>query len=263
MIKYLVLGPGSTGMFAMLGCLQMLQDTEKMDIKEISGASSGAILALLYIVSDGNIKNILSESLDTDIESNTKVNIRTLFRKYGFIDTCEIKTKLGEVCYKFCKLRDPTFQELYDKFPIKLHISAYCLESGKTEYFSYDSHPTMKVLDAIGGSIAVPFLFCAQQIDGKTYVDGGLAEIIPLVPFLSKHSDDVCCVKVFVKDGIVENVTDIKSYTQQLVRTILKNRVTYEDTRIISIDLDDFDIFNFKITDKQKIELFVKGYLAH
>ena len=263
MIKYLVLGPGSTGMFAMLGCLQMLQDTEKMDIKEISGASSGAILALLYIVSGGNIKNILSESLDADIESNTKVNIRTLFKKYGFIDTCGIKSKLGEICYKFCKLKDPTFQELYDKFPIKLHISAYCLESGKTEYFSYDSHPSMKVLDAVSGSIAVPFLFSAHQIDDKTYVDGGLAESIPLVPFLAKPGDDVCCVKVIIKDGTVDNVTDIKSYTQQLVRTMLKNRITYENTRIVHIDLADFDIFDFKITDKQKIELFVRGYLAH
>ena len=263
MIKYLVLGPGSTGMFAMLGCLQMLQDTEKMDIKEISGASSGAILALLYIISNGDIKRILNETLDADIEANTKVNIRTLFKKYGFIDTCGIKSKLGGVCYKFCKLRDPTFQELYDKFPIKLHISAYCLESGKTEYFSCDSHPNMKVLDAIGGSIAVPFLFCAQQIDGKTYVDGGLAESIPLVPFLAKPGDDVCCVKVLVKDGTVDNVTDIKTYTQQLIYTMLKYRITYENTRIVNIDLTDFDIFDFKITDKQKIELFVRGYLAH
>jgi len=234
MIKYLVLGPGSTGMFAMLGCLQMLQDTEKMDIKEISGASSGAILALLYIISNGDIKRILNETLDADIEANTKVNIRTLFKKYGFIDTCGIKSKLGGVCYKFCKLRDPTFQELYDKFPIKLHISAYCLESGKTEYFSCDSHPNMKVLDAIGGSIAVPFLFCAQQIDGKTYVDGGLAESIPLVPFLAKPGDDVCCVKVLVKDGTVDNVTDIKTYTQQLIYTMLKYRITYENTRIVN-----------------------------
>ena len=263
MIKYLVLGPGSTGMFAMLGCLHMLQDTEKMDIKEISGASSGAILALLYIISNGDIKRILNETLDADIETNTKVNIRTLFKKYGFIDTCGIKSKLGEVCYKFCKLRDPTFQELYDKFPIKLHISAYCLESGKTEYFSHDSHPNMKVLDVIGGSIAVPFLFCAQQIDGKTYVDGGMAESIPLVPFLAKSGDDVCCVKILVKDGTVDNVIDIKTYTQQLIYTMLKYRITYENTRIVNIDLTDFDIFDFKITDKQKIELFVRGYLAH
>lgn len=263
MIKYLVLGPGSTGLFAMLGCIQMLHDTEKMDIKEISGASSGAILALLYIISGGDIHKILTETLDTDIESNTKVNIKTLFKKYGFIDTCGIKKKLGEVCYKFGKLRDPTFSELYDKFPIKLHISAYCLENGKTDYFSSDSHPGMKVLDAIGGSIAVPFLFCSQQIDGKTYIDGGMAESIPLIPFLSKHGDDVCCIKVAVKDGTVDTVTDIKSFTQQLIYTMLKYRITYENARILSIDLTDFDIFDFKITDKQKMELFVKGYLAH
>ena len=258
-----MLGPGSTGMFAMLGCLQMLQDTEKLDIKEISGASSGAILALLYIISKGDIKRILNETLDTDIESSTKVSIRTLFKKYGFIDTCEIKTKLGEVCYKFCKIRDPTFQELYTIFPIKLHISAFCLENGKTEYFSCDSHPDMKILDVICGSIAVPFLFCAQKIQEKTYVDGGLAEIIPLVPFLAKPGNDVCCVKVISNDTSIRNVTDIKSFTQQLIYTMLKYRIKYDNTRLISIDLTDFDIFDFKITDKQKIELFVKGYLAH
>ena len=93
MIEYLVLGPGSTGIFAMIGCLQMLQDTEKMNIKEISGDSSGSILALLYIISGGDIKRILSASMGADMESVTKVNIRTLFKKYGFVDTCRIKTK--------------------------------------------------------------------------------------------------------------------------------------------------------------------------
>lgn len=263
MIKYLVLGPGATGLFAMLGCLRMLQDTEKLDIKEIAGASSGAILSFLYILMQGDTQKILSESLDADMESNTKVNIRTLFKSYGFIDTQGIKSKLQEICFKICNLQNPTFQELYDKFPIKLHISAFCLEDGKTVYFSKDTHPQVKVLDAIGGSIAVPFLFCAQQIEDKTYVDGGLAEVIPLVPFLDKPGDDVCSLRVLSADTPADTIADIKSFTQRLIQTMLKYRITYENARVINIDLTDVDIFNFKITDKQKIELFVKGYLAH
>ena len=263
MIKYLVLGPGSTGLFAMLGCMQMLHDTNKLDIKEISGASSGAILALLYIISSGNIKFILNESLDADIESNTKVNINTLFKKYGFIDTCGIRDKIGTMCFKSMGNKDPTFKELYEKFPIKLHISSYCLEDGKTDYFSYDTHPNLKILDAICGSIAVPFLFCAHQINDKTYVDGGLAESIPLLHFLSKPGDDVCAIKIISKETCVDKITDIKAFTQQLIYSMLKYRITYDNTKIIKIDLRDFDIFDFKITDKQKIELFVKGYLAH
>ena len=263
MIEYLVLGPGSTGIFAMIGCLQMLQDTEKMNIKEISGASSGSILALLYIISGGDIKRILSASMGADMESVTKVNIRTLFKKYGFVDTCKIKTKLIEICYELCKLKDPTFQEIYNKFPIKLHISAYCLNNGKTEYFSVDTHPYKKVLDVICGSIAIPFLFSAQKLGDKTYIDGGIAESIPLTPFLNKSADDVCCVRILAEDRVVDDVNDIKTFTQQLVYTMLKYRISYDNTRIITIDLTDFDIFNFKINDKQKLELFVRGYLTH
>jgi len=263
MIKYLVLGPGSTGIFAMIGCLQMLHDTKKVDIKEISGASSGSILGLLYIISGANIKKILQESIDINVEASTKINIKKKKKKYGFIDTCLIRENLERLCLNFMENKNPTFQELYDKFPIKFHVSAFCLEDGKTHYFSCDTHPSMKVIDAICGSIAIPFLFGAQHLEDKTYVDGGLAESIPLVPFLNKPGDDVCCIKVIIKDTRVEKITDIKDFVQQLVYTMLRYRIEYHNVRIIKIDLSDFDIFDFKIKDKQKIELFVKGYLAH
>ena len=44
-MKYLVLGPAGMGIFALIGTLKA-REKELVDVKEISGSSAGAILAL-------------------------------------------------------------------------------------------------------------------------------------------------------------------------------------------------------------------------
>jgi hypothetical protein len=43
---------------------------------------------------------------------------------------------------------------------------------------------------------------------------------------------------------------------------MLKNRIKYHSIKTTTINLEDFDIFDFKIKDTKKIELFVKGFLT-
>ena len=44
-MKYLVLGPASMGIYSLIGALKA-RESELVDVKEISGSSAGAILAL-------------------------------------------------------------------------------------------------------------------------------------------------------------------------------------------------------------------------
>ena len=111
-------------------------------------------------------------------------------------------------------------------------------------------------------SIAVPFLFSSCVINGKTYVDGGLSETIPIVPFLSKRGEDTYGLRIKTKHNDSDEITDIKMYTEKLVQSLLKNRTIYHSIKSTVINLEDYDIFDFKIKDTQKIELFVKGFLT-
>ena len=60
--------------------------------------------------------------------------------KYGLVDLEPIRHKFVDIFES-----DPTFSDI-DK---KIYISAFCVNTSKTVYFSKDSHPDMKVIDAI------------------------------------------------------------------------------------------------------------------
>ena len=137
-MKYLVLGPASMAIFSLIGCLKA-RESQLADVEEISGSSAGAILAL-FLALGMSVDEILEISLDLDIPNFVKIRLGSFFNKFGFVSMSPIRKKLVEVCG--C---DPTFGEL----DMKIHISAFCLNTNETEYFSRDTHPDMKVIDAV------------------------------------------------------------------------------------------------------------------
>ena len=261
-IKYLALGPAAMGYFALLGKMHQLKESKELEnLSEISGASAGAILALLYSIFDGDTKELLDFSMDQEISSKTKLNIQTLFNNFGLIDTTEIKDVIKETIKQKIDLENPTFAEFDAKVNIKIHISDYCLENSETQYFSSDATPEIRVVDAIMASIAVPFLFSAAKIKDKLYVDGGLCESAPMAPFLSKRGEEVQAITIMSRREMNE-INDIKSFTQKIVNSILKNRIKYENIKTSKIDLRNYDIFDFKAKDTDRLEMFVKGFLT-
>ena len=261
-MKYLVLGPGGMGYFGHVGYLQMLSDNDKLkNIEEISGASAGALVAFMYAICKGNTKEIFNESMSSNISDTTKIKLSSFFNEFGFIPQENIKSELRRIAKKICGNSDPNFEDLFKIFPVKLHIAAFCLTDCKTEYFSTESHPTMSVIDAVCASISVPFLFSAVSIENKIYIDGGIEESVPYTPFMCKNSDDVVAVKIMSKTTGRDEIKDLKGYAGRLVHFILKNRVKYKNIKTLMIDLTNYDIFDFKLSDKTKLELFIKGYL--
>ena len=159
-MKYLVLGPGALGYFSLLGYVKSIED--KLEgIKELSGASAGAIISLFLSVGL-SVDEIIKFSFDFNVPEFVKIDLGCFFNKFGFVDIDPIRSKLIE----FCK-GNPTFKELKKK----LYVSAFCLNTSKTEYFSVDTHPDMYVIDAVCMSMSIPFIFTATTYNNKTYVD--------------------------------------------------------------------------------------------
>ena len=264
MISYLILGPGAMGYFATLGHLQALQDKKELQkVLEISGASSGALTGLMYILYKGDIKKIIKKSLTIDIEKATKLHLHSFLEHYGFICTSHLKDIMRDMCEKMMSNPDPTFQELYEFSDIKYHVSAYCVTDNQTEYFCVDTHPQVKILDIICASFAVPFLFTSVKFNDKLYIDGGTNEKIPALPFLNKDGHKVYAVEIKRLDTMGEQITDLKTYTEKLMRSVLfNNRINYDTIKNKTINLGTINIFDFKMKDFEKIELYVKGYLS-
>jgi len=72
-MKYLVLGPASMGIYSIIGALKA-RETELVNVKEISGSSAGAIIALFLGVGM-SIDEILETSLSLDIPTFVKIRI--------------------------------------------------------------------------------------------------------------------------------------------------------------------------------------------
>jgi NTE family protein len=249
-MKYLVLGPASMGIYSMIGTLKALE-SKLVDVKEISGSSAGAILAL-FLALGMSIDEILEIALGLDIPKIVKMDLRSFLIKLGFVKLGPIREKLVEICG--C---DPTFEEL----DMKVYISAFCLNTSTTEYFSRDTHPKMKVIDAVCMSMAIPLIFAYCEYDGKTYVDGGTQEQYPMVPFLDKKPHEITCIKLKTDRVYQEEINNPIQYVEALIRSSLTNRVEYSEyTKMIEINVADTNVFDFNMSYEDKIKLYNIGY---
>jgi predicted acylesterase/phospholipase RssA len=250
-MKYLILGPASMGIFSLIGSLKA-RETALTGVKEISGSSAGAILAL-FLALGMSVDEILNVSLSLNIPNFVKIRIGSFFNKFGFVDMTPIRKKLVDICKS-----DPTFEEI----GMKIYISAFCLNTSETVYFSKDTHPNMKVIDAVCMSIAIPFIFACGNYDNCVYIDGGTKEDYPLTPFLDKKPHEITCIKIKMDRMYQNKIESPKQFVELLIRSALSNRAGYSlPIKIIEINVKDTNIFDFNMSYEDKIKLFNVGYV--
>lgn len=243
------------GFFLYLGVLAKLKQSGELDaLEEISGASAGGLLGFLFLATKGDLTQVLDYSLSVPVKQLMKPNIRNFLKNYGLVSPSKIRKVLSEACMKFIGKSDVTFQELYEWHPIKFHVSAYCVDLMKTDYFSVDSTPNLSVLDAVSATIAIPFLFSVVKVGEWSYIDGGAAESVPGGPFLGKNR--VLALKLAWSRPVP--VTDLKSYSLGILYSTMKLRAEY-DVRTISLDTAGSDVFDFGASNDGKLRMFMKG----
>jgi predicted acylesterase/phospholipase RssA len=251
-MEYLVLGPASMGIFTMLGALINIEDDLK-NIKEISGSSAGAILGVCLAL-EIPLYDVLDKFLKVDLKKHTKYNLKSFMKNYGLIDLDPIREVLKDVfgC-------DPTFSELKRK----LHISTYCLNRGRTEYFSSDSHPSMKVIDAVCMSISIPILASSVKLNDMIYMDGGIKERVPITPFEGEAPHKILCLKLKSQDIFFEKIASFSKFVETFMSSLLNIRADINLDKIgkvVEVDTEDYDLFSFKMSFDDKLRLFFLAF---
>jgi predicted acylesterase/phospholipase RssA len=251
-MEYLVLGPASMGIFTMLGALINIEDDLK-NIKEISGSSAGAILGVCLAL-EIPLYDVLDKFLKVDLKKHTKYNLKSFMKNYGLIDLDPIREVLKDVfgC-------DPTFSELKRK----LHISTYCLNRGRTEYFSSDSHPSMKVIDAVCMSISIPILASSVKLNDMIYMDGGIKERVPITPFEGEAPHKILCLKLKSQDIFFEKIATFSKFVETFMSSLLNIRADINLDKIgkvVEVDTEDYDLFSFKMSFDDKLRLFLLAF---
>ena len=248
---HLILSPGGVGgIYKIGGCVCGMPDFD--DIQEVSGSSAGAVIGLLICMGfqPNQIKEILFKS---DLTILKKFDFKALFTSFGLSKWDEMKKH-----YQILLGSDPTFSEL----PKKLYVSAFCLNTSKVVYFSRDTHPNMKVIDAVTLSASIPIVFEAQLFEGYRYVDAAIYEKAPIAPFLHIKKEDVMLIDCMDSDITFEDVSTFKNFLVSLSGILLRNRQCADICyKRIQLDIPHDTLINFNLTHEQKNKLFIDGFL--
>ncbi|MFO7811720.1 MAG: patatin-like phospholipase family protein [Pelovirga sp.] len=183
----LVLGSGGARGLAHIGVIQVLEQ-QGYEIRSISGSSIGALIGGIYAAGHLSTYTQWVTALDRfDVLKLLDVS----FSGSAFFKGERIISTLREL------IGDRNIEDL----PISYTAVATDLDESKEVWLS--SGP---LFDAIRASIAFPTVFSAMTYNGRTLVDGGLLNPVPIAPTLHDHTDMTIAVSLSGKSRHVASV---------------------------------------------------------
>ena len=198
----LALGAGSTKGFAHIGVLQVLQEN-KIPIHMIAGSSMGAIIGAIYSV--GSDMYLLQRYLNT-------MNVRNYLDMHSPLKAGLIKgDRLQEVLKVLT--HNKTFAQTKTPF---------CCVAVDAEHARLDVLETGLLHQAVRASMSIPAVFEPVHLNGKTYIDGGVIERVPIKALRDRGMDVVIAVDVGYHGGETDvsgmNAYQLMNYTINIMQ---------------------------------------------
>lgn len=248
----LVLGGGGTKGIAHVGAWRAITEAG-LAVDEIVGTSIGSLIGSL-IAHDMPLDEMERRARLLRKEHIIGVNRwalmfngirqKSVFRSYpfrGFLD-------------------DVLPVERFDELARPLGVNAVDLETGLAEWFGAGGRTDVPLAEAVYASSALPMFFPPALIDGRHFVDGGVAEVLALPRARERGADLVIAVDVgagaakdamdIVSKGMVaiqHRVMDIVTYTRRQARLQLWSgpRLVYIRPRLDGYSTFDFDAIDY------------------
>jgi NTE family protein len=173
----LVLGGGAARGFAHVGVIRALEQ-EKIPIQMIVGTSVGSLIGALY-AADPNSLNL--EWLAFSIEKEDIFDYSVVYSKMGPVQ--------GDRLEKFVQTKAKV--KNLEQMKIPFFPVATDLNTGQTWVFEKGS-----VARAVRASASIPGIFQPVEINGRTYVDGGVTDNLPVDIARAKGADIVIAVNI-------------------------------------------------------------------
>ena len=234
----LALGGGAAKGIAHIGVLSALEEAQ-VKISYISGTSVGAIVAALYAFKvDTATMGSLARRLSMSKVTTFKLN------KTGFFSTDSLRELmleyLGEV-----NIEDAE---------IPLAIVATDINSGEEVILTRGP-----VADAVCASAAVPGIYIPVVIDGRTLVDGGLVENVPVGPLRTMGAGVIIASNLSAVNHYSEpsHVVDVMRNAFEIAVSQHTKAQLKDVDLLISMDLSDFSL---RDNSERYDELFAIGY---
>jgi predicted acylesterase/phospholipase RssA len=227
--NYHIIMSGSGSRFvSFLGCLSYYQEQDPNFLKKIKTiiATSGGTIVGAFLSLGFDFITIKNYLMNIDFKNLKKADYLNFFYGYG-LDSGDNLTDLMKRIIKL-KLGNEyaTLEDLYDITGVEMILTGTCLNTYKTTYFSYKTHPNMPLVTAIRISISIPFYFTHVNYNNKIYVDGALLEYFPISKIDELDSNDTI-ISIKLSD-INENlsyrkINNIKDFSLHVCYCVSQN----------------------------------------
>ena len=236
----LALGGGAAKGVAHIGVLKALEDAN-IEVDYIAGTSVGAMIAALYafrvdVETIGSLARRLTMSKVTSFKLN----------KTGFFSTESLRELMLEY------VGDVAIEDA----EIPLSIVATDINSGEEIILTSGS-----VVDAVCASAAIPGIYIPVEINGRTLVDGGLVQNVPIEALqtagagvtIASHLNSVSHYQE------ISHVLDVMRNAFEIAVSQHTQDQLKEADLLISMDLSDFSL---RDNTERYDELFNIGHQA-
>ena len=236
----LALGGGAAKGVAHIGVLKALEDAN-IEVDYIAGTSVGAMIAALYafrvdVETIGSLARRLTMSKVTSFKLN----------KTGFFSTESLRELMLEY------VGDVAIEDAV----IPLSIVATDINSGEEIILTSGS-----VVDAVCASAAIPGIYIPVEINGRTLVDGGLVQNVPIEALqtagagvtIASHLNSVSHYQE------ISHVLDVMRNAFEIAVSQHTQDQLKEADLLISMDLSDFSL---RDNTERYDELFNIGHQA-
>ena len=114
----------------------------------------------------------------------------------------------------------------------------------------------MEVAQAICASIAIPFIFTPVYIDDFTYIDGGIIDTIPVLPFMLKDPAQIYSYRLTMSEL---DAKGFMGYSKKLINMYMKHRHEYNIINEKTFDISHVNTVDFNMSEEEKLKLYYIG----
>ncbi len=187
----------------------------------VIGVSAGGGNAMSYCA--GQIGRTMS--LMTAPKKESYYGFRQFIGSHKFIN-------LDKMCYEYPYKQFPFDFKSFFKSNIESEYVCTCCETGEAEYLSEKSDER-RLLTICKATCSVPMLCEPVELDGKRYLDGSIADSIPIERALSRGCDRL--IIVLTKSGSGIAPTDYRKFSG-VIRTMYKDYPNFIEACLERVD---------------------------
>ncbi len=183
-----VMGGGGVKGMAHVGAWQAIQEAG-IEVTELIGTSIGALVAAC-VAGGAGWETLAPRALELQ-----KQDIVTLNRWALLLNGIrEPSVFQGETLQEYIASVLPV--DNFDALSIPVQMNAVHLDTGRQEWFGAGGRLDVPLADAIYASCALPLFYPPAELDGRYYVDGGVADPLPILRAVERGAERIIAVDV-------------------------------------------------------------------